>query len=124
MSPPTHSRRASGRTRDSGSAGRSRSPAAIRSTPLSVDDTITITTSEHPTDGNRDLSGHESTSNTVDKEQDPVRKRRRLTKSNKRREKAIEEGNESDKDLPPLELELRESTEILKCICSPNLDRP
>ena len=121
MSPPTHDRHASGRTRDSGSAGRSRSPAATCSRSLTVDDTTTITTSQHPTDGNTDLSDHESTSNTGDKEQDPARKRRQRTKCHT---KVIEEGNKSDKDLPPLELALRESPEILKCICSPNCDRP
>src|ERR1700761_1747182 len=93
MSPPTHDRHASGRTRDSVSAGRSRSPAATCSRSLTVDDTTTITTSQHPTDGNTDLSDHESTSNTGNKEQDPARKRRRRTKCHT---KVIEEGNESN----------------------------
>src|SRR6201996_8845184 len=121
MSPPTHGRHASGRMHDSGSAGQSCSPAATRSRSLTVDDTTTITTSQHPTDGNTDLSDHESASNTGDKEQDPARKCCRRTKC---RTKVIEEGNESNKDLPPLELALCELPEILQCICSPNRDRP
>jgi|ERR1700761_743630 len=123
MSATARGRHVSGRSRNSGSAGRSNFPRATRSSP-SVDDTTTTPPSAQPINSNTELSDNESTSSTGDNEEEHVSKRRRLTKSRPRREKAIEEGDESDQDLPPLELSLRESPEILDYIYLPDLDRP
>src|ERR1700761_7632319 len=110
MSTATHT---SGRSRNFGLVARSQSPRATRSQSHTVNDTTTIPTCEHPTDDNTNLSEHESTLTTDDREQEPVRKRCRLTRSRPRQEKVIEEGDQSDPGLPPLELKLCESQEIL-----------
>src|ERR1700761_4214160 len=113
MSTATRGRHISGRSRNFGSAACSQSPRATCSQSHTVNDTTTIPTSEHPTDNNTNLSEHESTLTTDDREQEPVRKRRRLTRSRPHREKVIEEGDQSDPGLPHLELKLCELQEIL-----------
>src|ERR1700761_1958272 len=75
MSTATRGRHISGRSQNFGSAAHSQSPHATRSQSHTVDDTTTIPTSEHPTDDNTNLSEHESTLTTDDREQEPVRKR-------------------------------------------------
>jgi len=113
MSTAAHGRNASGACRNPGPAGRTRSPRATRSTSHTVDDTTTLPASEHPTDNNTTLSAHDSTSSSSNKEPERIKKRRRLTKSKPRQTKVIEEGDESDKDLTPLELALRELPEVV-----------
>src|ERR1700761_4346820 len=103
MSTATCGRHISGRSRNFGSAAHSQSPRATRSQSHTVDDTTTIPTSEHPTDDNTNLSEHEATLTTDDREPEPVRKCRRLTRSRPRREKVIEEGAKSDPGAPHLE---------------------
>src|ERR1700761_160817 len=98
--------------RDQHATGKSRnlgSPCATRSSSHTVDDTTTVPSSEPPTEGNSTLSDQDSTLSASDTEEEAVRKRRRGTKSRSRPEPVIAEGDQSEPDLPPLELELRES---------------
>ena len=121
MSATARDQRATGKSRNLGSA---QSPRATRSTSNTVDDITTVPASEPPTDGNSTLSDQDSTSSDSDKGEEPVRKRRRGTQSRSRPEPVIEEDDQSEPDLPPLELALREYPVTLQCMYLPDLGRP